>query len=155
MFDGIQSVPDKIRDKAPLQRDGVERGHRIARPDSRKEDIADERDIITKSQNKEGWIQAGSILKIKNEHKRDRKKIVAEISKGEEIGEPGDDPLLHPECRINPEQIAINLNQGLVDIGMEIMDQISKRLVNKNDKKDGGKGVYKISNPTHLLLFIG
>jgi hypothetical protein len=46
-----------------------------------------------------------------------------------------------PESRMDPEQKEIDPNQGLVDIRMEIMDQIPKRLVDKHDKEDGRKGV--------------
>jgi len=155
MFDGVQSIPDKIRDEAPLQRDGVERGHGIARPDSRKEDVANERGVITQGQNKEGWIQTGSFLQIQDEHEGNGKKVVTEIGKGEEIGEPGDNPTLHPERRMNPKQRKIDLNQGPVNIGMEIMDQIPERLIDKDDKKNGRKGVDKIPNPSDPLLIVG
>ena len=41
MFEGIQRISDKVGDKTPFKRDGVEMGHCIARPDGREEDIAD------------------------------------------------------------------------------------------------------------------
>ena len=139
MFNRIQSVPNPVGDKTALKGHGVKGCHCIPGAHGGKENITDERDIITKGQNEERRIKTRPIPEKKNKDQGQGKKIVTDISKGEEIRKPGSDPMLHPDRGFHTKQELIDPNQGRVDIGMEVMNQIAKGFIDQNDKKDGGE----------------
>ena len=148
MFDRIQSVPNPVGDETSLQGHGVEGGHCVPGTYSGKENIADERDIVAEGQDEDRGIEARSILYVKNEHQGEWKKVVAEISEGQKVGEPGNDPALHPERRFHAKQELVDLNQGLVDIGMEVMDQVTEGFIDQDDEKEGRKDLDQSPEPS-------
>jgi hypothetical protein len=150
MFDGIQHISDQIGEETSLQGYGVKVGHRISRPDSREENIADKRNVIGKGQDKYRLIQTrSSILQIKSHDKDHRKVIVTDVSKGHDVRKPGNNPLLHPNGRMNSKQQIINPDQKWIDIWMEMLDQISEGFVDQNDKKKGRKIIEEGPCPPH------
>jgi len=135
MFQGIQDISDKVGDETCLQGYCVEVGHGISRADGRKENVADKRNVVTKGQDKNGFIKLQHpILQIEDDNQNNRKKIITDISQRHEVRKPGNDPLLHPESRMDSKNGKIYSDQSWVDIGMEKMDQITKGFIDKDDE---------------------
>ena len=145
----IQNVPDKIGEKGgPLKGNSIEMGQRISRADGGKENIPDKREIITEGQDEYGRVEFRSpVLQVQGRNEDDGEKIVADVAEGHDIREPGDDPLLHPEGRIDPEEELIDLDQDGIDIRTDILDQVPEGLIDQDDKKDGRKIVDKGRDP--------
>ena len=89
-----------------------------------------------------------STLQIEGDNENDRKKIVTDISQGHEIREPGINPSFHPEGRMDPKEGKVDLNQNRIDIRTEILNQISKGLVDQGDEGNGGEVVQQPSDPS-------
>jgi hypothetical protein len=148
MLQGIQEISDTVGDETSLQGYRVEVGHGVSRSDGRKENVADKRNVVTKGQDKNGFIKLQPlILQIEDDHKNYRKEIITDISQRQEVRKPGNDPLLHPESRMDSKNRKIYLDQSLVDIGMEIMDQITQGLIDQDDEYDGRE---RMEESTHL-----
>jgi hypothetical protein len=135
MFQGIQDISDKIGDETSLQRYRIEVGRGVSRSDGRKENVPDKRNVVTKGQDKNGFIKLQPLmLQIEDGYKNNRDEIITDISKRQEVCQPGNNPSLHPESRVDSKNRKIYLDQSLVDIGMEIMDQITKGFIDQDDE---------------------
>jgi hypothetical protein len=86
MFQGVQDIPDKVCDKTSLQGDRVEVSHGVSRSDGRKENVADKRNIVTKGQDKNGFIKfQPPILQIEDDDKNHRDEIITDVSQRQEV----------------------------------------------------------------------
>jgi hypothetical protein len=140
MFQGIQDISDKIGDETSLQGYRIEVGHGVSRSDGRKENVPNKRNVVTKGQDKNGLIKLQPlILQIEDGNKNHRDEIIADISQRQEVCQRRNNPLLHPESRMDSKNGKIDLDQSLVDIGMKMLDQIPQRLIDQDDKEDRRK----------------
>jgi len=150
VLQGIQGVSHKISDETPLQWDGVEMSHCITRPNGRKKDVANKRNIVSKEQDEDAPFKLyHPTFQIKDDNESDRDKIIAQVSQGHDVRKPGNDPLLHPQGGVDPENKEINLHQAGVDIRLKILYQFAERLIDENDKKEGRKLIEICTHPPH------
>jgi hypothetical protein len=107
----------------------------VSRSDGRKKDVTDERNVVTKGQDKHGFIKfQHPILQIEDYHKNNREEIITDVSQRHEVRKPGNDPLLYPNSGVDPKNEKIDPDQPWVDIWMEILDQITEGLIDKDDE---------------------
>jgi len=133
MFYRGQPISDQIGEEAPLQRHGVERGHRISGANGGKEDIADKRNVVAKGQDKERALESlSSILQVESQDENHGEEIITDVGKGHDVRKPWDDPSLHPDGGLDSKQEEIDPHQNGVDIRMKILNQIAEGFVNQN-----------------------
>jgi hypothetical protein len=109
----------------------------VTRADGGEENVSHKRDIIAEGQDKYGSMKFLRFpFKIEGHNEGYRKEIITDVSQRHEICEPRDSPSLHPNRWMDPKNKKIDPNQPRVDIRMEIMDQITERLINEDDEKD-------------------
>jgi len=133
MFEEIQHVPDHIGEEASLKGNRVEVGHGITGANGWKEDIAYKGSIIAKEQDKDATFQFVQLAsEIENRDQGHRNEIITSIGKGHEVGEPGNNPSLHPEGGMSPKDEVIDLNQPRVDIRLKMLNEVSKGFIDEN-----------------------
>jgi len=135
VLNGVQAISNRIGDETSFKRHGIEVGHGIPGPDRGKKNVACKGKVIPEGQDENRPVKGLClVLQVKGENKNNREVVVTEVTKRHEMREPGDNPFLHPESGMDSKNGKIYLDQSLVDIGMEIMDQIPQRLIDKDDK---------------------
>jgi len=80
----------------------LKRGQSEAGTDGGKKDISNKREIVAESEDKDRFVKfQGFVSQIKENHENHGEKIVTHIEKGHQIGQPRNDPPLHPDGRMN------------------------------------------------------